>query len=74
MPAFPGELVVRKGQDGHAFVTDGGHWIVDAHLGRIPDAPCLARLLNVHPGRRRTRAFIGLASKVILADAQGIRD
>ena len=23
----PGRLSLRRGQDGHAFVTDGGHWI-----------------------------------------------
>ena len=34
-----GQMVLRKGKDGHVFVTDGGHWIVDAHLGRIADAP-----------------------------------
>ena len=28
-----GRIEVRKGKDGHAFVTDGGHWIMDAHLG-----------------------------------------
>src|ERR1700709_2284323 len=45
-----GQMVVRKGKDGHVFVTDGGHWIVDAHLGRIGDAPRRAGLLNVIPG------------------------
>src|SRR6202051_3409693 len=34
-----GQMVLRKGTDGHVFVTDGGHLIVDAHLGRINDAP-----------------------------------
>src|ERR1700761_8547070 len=29
-----GQMVVRNGKDGHVFVTDGGHWIVDAHLER----------------------------------------
>src|SRR3954467_14578746 len=33
-----GQMVVRKGGSGHAFVTDGGHWIVDAHLGQIANA------------------------------------
>src|SRR5271168_2792211 len=37
-----GRMVLRKGQDGHVFVTDGGHWIVDAHLGRIARAAHLA--------------------------------
>ena len=68
-----GDLVIRKGKDGHAFVTDGGHWIVDAHLGRIPDAPGLARALNAIPGVVEHGLFIGLASTVVLAGLQGIR-
>jgi ribose 5-phosphate isomerase A len=66
-------MVVRKGGDGHAFVTDGGHWIVDAHLGRIEDAPRLAALLNAIPGVVEHGLFIGLASMVVLAGCQGIR-
>jgi ribose 5-phosphate isomerase A len=68
-----GQMVVRKGKDGHVFVTDGGHWIIDAHLGRIEDAPRLAGLLNPIPGVVEHGLFIGLASTAILAGAQGIR-
>lgn len=68
-----GQLVVRKGRDGHAFVTDSGHWIVDAHLGRIPDAPRLARSLSCIAGVAEHGLFIGLASMAILAGSQGIR-
>ena len=68
-----GQMVVRSGKDGHVFVTDGGHWIVDAHLGRIADAPRLAGLLNAIPGVVEHGLFIGLVSMAILAGAQGIR-
>ncbi|HEY3680150.1 MAG TPA: ribose-5-phosphate isomerase RpiA [Bradyrhizobium sp.] len=68
-----GQMVVRTGKDGHVFVTDGGHWIVDAHLDRITDAPRLAGLLNVIPGVVEHGLFIGLASTAVLAGAQGIR-
>ena len=68
-----GQMVVRKGPDGHAFVTDGGHWIADAHLGRIPDAPRLAASLASIPGVVEHGLFIGLAHMAILAGAQGIR-
>jgi ribose 5-phosphate isomerase A len=68
-----GEITVRQGKDGHAFVTDGGHWIVDARLGRIPDAPRLAASLASIPGVVEHGLFIGLASMTILAGAQGIR-
>jgi ribose 5-phosphate isomerase A len=68
-----GQMVVRKGKDGHVFVTDGGHWIVDAHLGRIEDASRLAGLLSAIPGVVEHGLFIGLASTAVLAGGQGIR-
>lgn len=68
-----GRLEVRKGADGHAFVTDGGHWIVDAHLGRIVDAPRLAQSLAAIPGVVEHGLFIGLASSAVLASPEGVR-
>lgn len=68
-----GQMDVRKARDGHAFVTDGGHWIVDAHLGRIPDPPRLAALLSAIPGVVEHGLFIGLAKTAILAGSQGLR-
>jgi ribose 5-phosphate isomerase A len=68
-----GRMVVRKSKDGHVFVTDGGHCIVDAHLGRIADAPRLAGLLSNIPGVVEHGLFIGLASMAILAGLEGIR-
>ena len=68
-----GHMVLRKGKDGHVFVTDGGHWIIDAHLGRIEDAPRLAGLLSLIPGVVEHGLFIGLAQTAVLAGAQGIR-
>lgn len=68
-----GQMVIRKGKDGHVFVTDGGHWIVDAHLGRISDPPRLAGQLSAIPGVVEHGLFIGLGSSAILAGAQGIR-
>ena len=68
-----GQMIVRDDRDGHAFVTDGGHWIVDAHLGLIPDVPRLASLLNSIPGVVEHGLFVGLATTVMLAGPQGIR-
>jgi ribose 5-phosphate isomerase A len=68
-----GEMVLRKTKDGHVFVTDGGHWIVDAHLTRIQDARRLAGLLSTIPGVVEHGLFVGLATQAILAGAQGIR-
>lgn len=68
-----GEMTIRSGKDGHAFVTDGGHWIIDARLGTITDAPRLAGLLGAIPGVVEHGLFIGLASTAMLAGSQGIR-
>lgn len=68
-----GQMVVRQGSDGHVFVTDGGHWIVDAHLGRIADPPRLARSLNAIPGVVEHGLFIGLVGVAMLAGPKGIR-
>lgn len=67
------ELVLRKGKDGHAFVTDGGHFILDAALRRIDDPPQLAGRLASIPGVVEHGLFIGLANVVILAGPQGVR-
>ena len=68
-----GEMVLRTDKNGHVFVTDGGHWIIDAHLGSIADAPRLASLLNPIPGVVEHGLFIGLARTAVLAGPQGIR-
>jgi ribose 5-phosphate isomerase A len=67
-----GPLTLRKGKDGHSFVTDGGHWIVDAALGRIDDPAALAHALSGIPGVMEHGLFIGLAQTAILAGPDGI--
>jgi ribose 5-phosphate isomerase A len=69
----PAELVLRKGANGLAFVTDGGHWIIDAKCQRIADVGRLAAALSGIPGVVEHGLFIGLASKVVLADPAGVR-
>jgi ribose 5-phosphate isomerase A len=69
----PGEAVLRRGKDGHAFVTDGGHWILDAVLGRIAEPRSLADRLSSIPGVVEHGLFIGLAQAAILAGPAGAR-
>jgi len=69
----PGPAVLRKGKDGHAFVTDGGHWLLDAQLRRIADPPTLAARLCTVPGVMEHGLFIGLAHTAILAGPDGVR-
>lgn len=67
-----GELTMRSSGDG-AFMTDGGHLILDASFGRIPDAEALARELNTIPGVVEHGLFINLASLAIIAGPEGAR-
>jgi ribose 5-phosphate isomerase A len=69
----PGPAELRKGRDGHAFVTDGGHWLLDAQLRRIPDPVALATRLKAVPGVLQHGLFIGLACAAILAGPDGVR-
>jgi ribose 5-phosphate isomerase A len=69
----PGEVVLRRSKDGHVFVTDGGHWILDARLGRIPDPKSLAVRLSGIPGVVEHGLFIGMAQAAILAGSNGVR-
>jgi ribose 5-phosphate isomerase A len=69
----PGPAVLRKGQQGHAFVTDGGHWLLDAQLQSIADPPALAARLCMVPGVMEHGLFIGLAHAAIVAGPGGVR-
>jgi ribose 5-phosphate isomerase A len=66
-------IALRRGADGHPFVTDGGHFILDMALGRIADPALVAGRLSVIPGVVEHGLFIGLAHAVVLAGAQGAR-
>lgn len=68
-----GPAMLRRAKDGHAFVTDGGHWILDAALGRIVDPKALADRLSAIPGVVEHGLFIGLAQIAILAGPDGVR-
>lgn len=68
-----GPIRLRHRPDGHVFVTDQGHLILDAGLGAIADARRLAQELSRVPGIMEHGLFVGLASRVILAGNEGIR-
>ena len=57
---------------GPAFITDGGHYIVDIEMGRISDAPKLEAYLRSVPGVVETGLFIDLADDVFYASAEGV--
>ena len=64
---------IRLRQEGELpFLTDGGHYILDAAFGRIDDPEALADRLARIPGVVEHGLFIGLASAAIVAHASGI--
>ena len=54
------------------FVTDGGHLILDAALGAIPDPERLSAALHGIPGLVEHGLFIGLAGAALIGDADGV--
>ena len=66
-----GELELRGGDD-QPFVTDGGHFILDASFGRIPDANALSAGLLLIPGVVEHGLFLGYANAVLLAGEGGV--
>jgi ribose 5-phosphate isomerase A len=69
----PGPALPRRTREGHVFVTDGGHPILDAALARIPDPKSLGRRLAEIPGVVEHGLFIGLANLAIIAGSDGVR-
>jgi len=68
-----GPLTLRQGKDGHPFVTDGGHWIIDAALGRIDDPKAMAHALSGIPGVMEHGLFVGLAHMAIIGGPDGTK-
>jgi ribose 5-phosphate isomerase A len=68
---LPGALDLRK-SGGAPFETDGGHFIVDASFGRIPDAEALSAALHRIPGVVEHGLFLNLATFAIIAGRDGV--
>lgn len=60
-------------KDDAVFVTDGGHYILDASFGRIPDTRALSDALFAIPGVVEHGLFIGLTKAAVIAGSNGIR-
>jgi len=65
------DLTLRSGRD-EPFVTDGGHLILDASFGRIPDSRALAAALVAIPGVAEHGLFLDLTTFAIIAGEDGI--
>lgn len=73
LEALGAQPTVRRNRDGTPFVTDSGHMILDCHFGRIPDARELSTALDSRAGIVEHGLFIGLATDLIVAGADGVR-
>ncbi|TKT79187.1 ribose-5-phosphate isomerase RpiA [Aquamicrobium sp. LC103] len=67
-----GPLQLRM-RDGAPFLTDGGHFIIDASFGRIPDTRALSDALHAIPGVVEHGLFLGIADAAVVADADGVK-
>lgn len=67
-----GEIRLRQSGDG-VFVTDGGHYILDASFGLIPDAEALSSALHAIPGVVEHGLFIDIADVAVIAGADGVK-
>lgn len=66
------EPKLRQTEAGEPLVTDGGHRILDASFGQIPDPEALARALAAIPGVVEHGLFLGLATEAVVAHQAGL--
>lgn len=67
------KAVIRNNQDGSQYATDSGNMILDCSFGPIADVYDLAAKLSARAGIIEHGLFIGLATDVIVAGADGVR-
>ena len=68
-----GPAAPRRTREGHPFVTDEGHLLLDAAFAHIAEPASLARRLAAIPGVVEHGLFIGLAHIAIIASSDGVR-
>ncbi len=73
LSALAGGFALRRVDDGSRFETDQGNYILDCNFGPIEDPRTLAAQLNERAGIVEHGIFLGLASEVIVAGPEGIR-
>lgn len=69
--AATGCEVVRRDKAGAPFVSDNGNFVLDCRYPGIPDPAALQRTLDALPGVVDHGLFVGLAGRIVVADAQG---
>ena len=72
-PGCPGPLTLRRDKAGHAFVTDGGHFILDAALATDCRSALACRPAGGYSGGGGTRAFHRARPAAVIAGPEGRR-
>jgi ribose 5-phosphate isomerase A len=67
-----GSAKLRRRNDREAFVTDGGHYVLDAFFGRISAPKAVASALSDIPGVVEHGLFIGLCGRAYVAGEDGV--
>lgn len=67
------EVRMRAMENGEPFVTDGGHYILDARFpGGIPDPWRLAQALSARAGIVEHGLFLGMADVIVVGTLKGV--
>ncbi len=69
--AATGCEVARRERNGSTFVSDNGNFVLDCRYPGIADPAGLQRTLDAMPGVVDHGLFVGLAGRVVVADAAG---
>ncbi len=68
-----GTAVLRCVAGGAPFITDGGNHIIDCDFGAIADAAQIQSQIRLIPGVVESGLFVGIATEVIIAGADGVK-
>lgn len=69
--AATGCVPTQRLKDGKVFVTDNGNYVLDCKYPGIADPAALQRTLDAVPGVVDHGLFVGMAGRVVVADARG---
>jgi ribose 5-phosphate isomerase A len=71
LAALLADSELRTGDDGEAYVTDEGHYILDCALGPDADPDELDTALKLVPGVMEHGLFVGMAERALLGRPDG---
>ncbi|MCF6344096.1 MAG: ribose-5-phosphate isomerase RpiA [Devosiaceae bacterium] len=69
---YNGELKLRQTKNNEPFITDGGHYIIDAFFSRILDANRLSSTLLNIAGVVQHGLFLNMCDLALIADDNGV--